>query len=89
MVPKSRYEPVPVLYSSWYPVTPVALTGAFQTRKICVLDTGDAARFLGARGTGSIAKADKIPPCATSPLERRITARESPSIFTVQVFGFF
>ena len=45
---------------------------------------GDALRFLGASGTGSIAYADNIPLCVTKALERRSKIRDRPNVFTIQ-----
>ena len=78
---KTEYELELVLYSIWYPVTPVALTGEFQVKEIFVLDNVDVVRFLGESGTGSIADAYNIPPCVTTP-KRRIQIRDRPIIFT-------
>jgi len=78
---KTKYELEPVLYSIWYPVTPVALIGGFQVKEIFVSDNGDVVRFLGESGTGSIADAYNIPPCVTTP-KRRIQTRDRPIIFT-------
>ena len=85
---KTEYELEPVLYSIWYPVTPVALIGGFQVKEICVSDIAEALRFVGESGTGSIADAYNIPPCATRAPKRRIQTRERPIIFTKQISGF-